>query len=201
MTNRVGSCDHEEEARGATSAPFSALRSPPLSARRSRERRVAGERRRSALAQVRLEGPHDAAQARILTQEALDLAQMQDAASRFVGFHDFKSFSDADPRDGSTEVLLETLDIRDDGDLIVFRVDGSHFIWKLVRRLVGVIVEVGRGGLTPDEAEALLSSDSGLPARLTAPASGLFLVSVRYKGDPPDQGRLLLGGVTPFSRR
>jgi tRNA pseudouridine38-40 synthase len=134
-------------------------------------------------------------------KETLDLTQMQDAASRFVGFHDFASFSDADPHDGSTEVLLETLDIHDEGDLIVFRVDGSHFIWKLVRRLVGVIVEVGRGGLTPDEAAALLTSDSGLPARLTAPASGLFLASVRYKGDRPDQGRLLLGGVTPFSRK
>ena len=134
-------------------------------------------------------------------KEDLDLARMQEAASRFVGFHDFKSFSDADPREGSTEVLLEGLDVREEGDLIVFRVDGSHFIWKLVRRLVGVLVEVGRGALTPDEAIALLSSDSGAPARLTAPASGLFLASVRYTGDRPDQGRLLLGGVTPFSRK
>jgi hypothetical protein len=84
-------------------------------------------------------------------KEELDLTRMQTAAARFVGFHDFKSFSDADPREGSTEVMLEALDIREDGDVIVFRVDGSHFIWKLVRRLVGVIVEVGRGGLTPDE--------------------------------------------------
>jgi tRNA pseudouridine38-40 synthase len=97
--------------------------------------------------------------------------------------------------------MLETLEIYEAGDLIVFRVDGSHFIWKLVRRLVGVIVEVGRGGLTPEEAAGLLASESGLPARLTAPASGLFLSSVRYAGDRPDQGRLLLGGVTPFSRR
>ena len=134
-------------------------------------------------------------------KEDLDLARMQAAAARFVGFHDFKSFSDADPREGSTEVMLEALEILEDGDLIVFRVDGSHFIWKLVRRLVGVIVEVGRGGLTPDEASGLLAADSGAPARLTAPASGLFLASVRYKGDHPDQGRLLLGGVTPFSRR
>jgi tRNA pseudouridine38-40 synthase len=134
-------------------------------------------------------------------KEDLDLARMKDAAARFVGFHDFKTFSDADPSEASTEVLLETLDVREDGDLIVFRVDGSHFIWKLVRRLVGVIVEVGRGGLTPQEAADLLSSDSGAPARLTAPASGLFLASVRYKGDRPDQGRLLLGGVTFFSRR
>jgi tRNA pseudouridine38-40 synthase len=97
--------------------------------------------------------------------------------------------------------MLEALDVREDGDLIVFRVYGSHFIWKLVRRLVGVIVEVGRGGLSVDEAAGLLSSDSGVPARFTAPASGLFVASVRYKGDRPDQGRLLLGGVTPFSRR
>ena len=134
-------------------------------------------------------------------KEDLDLARMREAASRFVGFHDFKSFSDADPREGSTEVLLEALEVLEDGDLIVFKVDGSHFIWKLVRRLVGVLVEVGRGGLTPDEAIAMLSSDSGAPARLTAPASGLFLASVRYAGDRPDQGRLLLGGVTPFIRR
>ena len=134
-------------------------------------------------------------------KEDLDLARMREAASRFVGFHDFRSFSDADPREGSTEVLLEALEVLEDGDLIVFKVDGSHFIWKLVRRLVGVLVEVGRGGLTPDQAIAMLSSDSGAPARLTAPASGLFLASVRYAGDRPDQGRLLLGGVTPFSRR
>ena len=55
----------------------------------------------------------------------------------------------------------------------------------MVRRLVGVIVEVGRGGLPPDEAVAMLSSDSDVPARLTAPASGLFLEQVQYEGDPP----------------
>jgi tRNA pseudouridine38-40 synthase len=54
----------------------------------------------------------------------------------------------------------------------------------MVRRLVGVIVEVGRGGLTTDEAVAMLSGDSEVPARLTAPASGLFLEQVRYEGDP-----------------
>jgi tRNA pseudouridine38-40 synthase len=116
-------------------------------------------------------------------KEDLDVRRMREAAARFVGFHDFRSFSDSDPREGSTEVLLEGLEIVEDGDLIVFRVDGSHFIWKLVRRLVGVLVEVGRGGLTPDEAAAMLAGESESPARLTAPASGLFLARVRYEGD------------------
>ena len=116
-------------------------------------------------------------------KDDLDLARMRTVAARFVGFHDFRSFTDSDAREGSTEVRLEGLDVREEGDLIVFQVDGSHFIWKLVRRLVGVIVEVGRGGLSLDDAVALLTTPSELPARLTAPASGLFLARVRYKGD------------------
>jgi tRNA pseudouridine38-40 synthase len=50
----------------------------------------------------------------------------------------------------------------------------------MVRRLVGVIVEVGRGGLEPEDMTRLLASRSELPAKLTAPASGLFLEQVDY---------------------
>ena len=65
-------------------------------------------------------------------------------------------------------------------------IEGSHFIWKMVRRLVGILVEVGKGGLGVGEAAALLTGDSGLPARLTAPAAGLFLERVYYEGDARD---------------
>ena len=98
-------------------------------------------------------------------KEDLDLGRMREAAQRFVGMHDFRSFSDDDPTEKSTEVLVESLDLHEDGDLIVVHIEGSHFIWKMVRRLVGVVVEVGRGGLAVDEAAALLTADSGLPAR------------------------------------
>jgi tRNA pseudouridine38-40 synthase len=67
--------------------------------------------------------------------------------------------------------------------LILVRIEGSHFLWKMVRRVVGVLVEVGRGALPQAEAIALLQTRSGLPARLTAPASGLFLEHVYYPGD------------------
>lgn len=117
-------------------------------------------------------------------KDDLDLISMRAVAARLVGFHDFRSFSDDDPGEKSTKVSLSALEIHERGDLLVFRVEGSHFIWKMVRRLVGVIVEVGRGGLTVDEAIAMLSNDSDVPARLTAPASGLFLEQVRYEGDP-----------------
>ena len=140
-------------------------------------------------------------------KDDLDLPRMRSLAARLEGFHDFRSFSDDDPGQKSTTVQLTSLAIHELGALILFRVAGSHFIWKMVRRLVGVIVEVGRGGLTADEAVAMLSTSSELPARLTAPASGLFLEQVRYDGDSPSAesndlyGRLLAGGVMPLSRR
>jgi tRNA pseudouridine38-40 synthase len=119
-------------------------------------------------------------------KEPLEMERMRDAARRFVGFHDFQSFSDDDPVEKSTDVLIDTLDIHEDEDLVLIHVEGSHFLWKMVRRLVGVLVEVGRGGMTPDEAGAMLTSPSAAPARLTAPASGLFLERVFYEGDPRD---------------
>lgn len=119
-------------------------------------------------------------------KDELDVDEIRAAARRFVGFHDFRSFSDDDPDEKSTEVLVDALDIFDDGDLVVIHIEGSHFIWKMVRRLVGVLIEVGRGGLSSDGAAAMLTSSSGLPARLTAPASGLFLERVYYEGDRRD---------------
>jgi tRNA pseudouridine38-40 synthase len=119
-------------------------------------------------------------------KEDLDADRMRDAARRFVGFHDFQSFSDDDPDEKSTEVLVDALDVHEDGDLLVVHIEGSHFIWKMVRRVVGVLVEVGRGSMSPDQAGEMLARRSPLPARLTAPASGLFLERVYYAGDRRD---------------
>jgi tRNA pseudouridine38-40 synthase len=119
-------------------------------------------------------------------KDDLALEPMRDAASRFVGRRDFRAFSDDDPDEKSTEVLVESLELHEDGDLLLVHIEGSHFIWKMVRRLVGVLVEVGRGNLSPDAAGSLLAGASDLPARLTAPASGLFLERVYYPGDPRD---------------
>ncbi len=119
-------------------------------------------------------------------KEALDLAMMQRAAARFAGMHDFQAFTDADPDETSMAVQVERVQIDESGDLLLVRVEGSHFLWKMVRRMIGVLVEVGRGALAPDEVDGLLRSPSPLPARVTAPASGLFLERVFYAGDRRD---------------
>lgn len=110
-------------------------------------------------------------------KEPLDLDRMRRAASRFTGMHDFQAFSDDDPEEKSTDVLVDDVTIGEEGDLILVRVAGSHFIWKMVRRMVGVLVEIGKGNLDPDE---MWTVDA---ARLTAPAAGLFLERVFYDGD------------------
>jgi tRNA pseudouridine38-40 synthase len=133
-------------------------------------------------------------------KDVLDAAAIRRAAANFVGMHDFQSFSDDDPDHKSTHVLVDSFDVHEDGDLIVLHIEASHFLWKMVRRLVGVLVEVGRGTISIDEAAALLTVRSPLPARVTAPASGLFLERVYYPDDSrelPVQAASVLRAFTP----
>ena len=130
-------------------------------------------------------------------REPLDVARMTAAAGRLTGMHDFQAFSDDDPDEKSTEVLVEEVTLVEDGDLILVRVAGSHFIWKMVRRMVGVLVEIAKGGMAIEEIDGLLSgadepkgssprsgpTSRPTPAELTAPSSGLFLERVLYEGD------------------
>jgi len=120
-------------------------------------------------------------------KEPLDLAGMRAASEVFVGRHDFTSFAVPDTdEDSASLVLLERLEITQHGAVIAIAIEGSHFLWRMVRRIVGVLVEVGRGELEPQLAATFLTQRSDLPARLTAPASGLFLERVFYKGDARD---------------
>jgi len=129
-------------------------------------------------------------------KEPLDIARMRQAAAAFVGMRDFRSFAasdaaddeDRDPRKprASTLVLVDRLEILEDGDLVLVAIEGSHFLWKMVRRIVGVLVETGRGGLDAMAAAAFLQESSAAPARLTAPPSGLFLDRVFYAKDARD---------------
>ncbi|HEY5907687.1 MAG TPA: tRNA pseudouridine(38-40) synthase TruA, partial [Vicinamibacteria bacterium] len=113
-------------------------------------------------------------------KDALDAQRMREAARVFSGLHDFRSFADARAGETETRVKLEEVACVEAGPLILLRVAGSHFLWKMVRRMVGVLVEVGRGGLAPGQVARMLEQASEVPAQLTAPPSGLFLESVSY---------------------
>jgi tRNA pseudouridine38-40 synthase len=113
-------------------------------------------------------------------RDRLDFDAMARAAALFPGRHDFASFAENPEGQESTVVVVEASTLLDREDEIQFRVEASHFLWKMVRRLVGTLVEVGRGNLGAADVERLLRERSAEPARWTAPPSGLFLERVRY---------------------
>lgn len=113
-------------------------------------------------------------------RDPLNVPAMRDAAARLEGFHDFRSFGATEKEGQSTLVDLDRVDIREEADRIYLHITGSHFLWKMVRRIVGVLVEVGRGNMTGQEVETFLKSNSREPARYTAPPSGLFLEQIDY---------------------
>jgi tRNA pseudouridine38-40 synthase len=123
-------------------------------------------------------------------REPLSVAKMREAAAAFVGMQNFEAFTADDPDEKSTKVLVEAIEIEEHGALILVRIRGSHFLWKMVRRMVGVLAAVGRGDIPPREAAAFLDPAHAVRSRATAaalaaPAAGLFLEAVRYQGDPP----------------
>lgn len=113
---------------------------------------------------------------------------MQQCANLFYGMHDFKSFSDDSPEEKSTKVDIQFVEVHEYGDMYIVHIVGSHFLHKMVRRLVGVMVECGRNKLKVKDVEKFLDTHSREPARYTAPPSGLYLEKVYYQGEEILQG-------------
>jgi len=117
-------------------------------------------------------------------KDDLDTKKMQWALSVFKGFHDFASFADKRlDKESSTKVNVEHVQLKEFENLTVLRIVGSHFLWKMVRRIVGVTVEAGRGRFSLSEIKQMLETTCDIPAQYTAPPSGLFLEKVLYEGE------------------
>lgn len=122
-------------------------------------------------------------------KEPLDVKAMSDAAGMLMGRHNFIAFraEDKSRPDESPIVVVEDAGIETDGELIVFRITASHFVWRMVRRLVGALVKLGLGEITAADFSRLLEGKPSPKldvAAWTAPASGLFLDRVIYPQKP-----------------
>ncbi len=113
-------------------------------------------------------------------KEPLDTRAMAEASRLFAGMHDFAAFAEKQELKKSTKVFLNGIFLYEDEEMLRLRVVGSHFLWRMVRRLAGVLVEVGKGNLGREEVADCLSGASEVPGRLTAPASGLFFEQAFY---------------------
>ncbi len=116
----------------------------------------------------------------------LDEAAMVSAAEIVVGEHDFTSFAAVDPergrehRDASNVRTVFSSRFDREGDELAYTVRGSGFLHHMVRNLVGTFLLVGKGNLTPADVARILAEKNRSAAGATAPASGLYLVSVEY---------------------
>ena len=112
---------------------------------------------------------------------ALDLPPMRAAARLFLGKHDFKSF--AGTRDYEVESTVRTLtrcDIKRNGPLLTFIIEGDGFLYKMCRGIVGTLVQVGQGKFAAEAIMGMLARKDRRVAGMTAPAHGLVLWKVRY---------------------
>jgi len=111
----------------------------------------------------------------------LDLAAMRAAAARLVGRHDFASFQTAGSPTETTVRTLRRLTVRDrGGGLVEVEAEADGFLYRMVRNLVGLLVEVGLGRRRAEDAARILAARRRGAAGRTAPARGLCLVRVLY---------------------
>lgn len=113
-------------------------------------------------------------------KESLDLEKMELALKPLQGFHDFASFSRKPKKEKSTQVLIEHIELVQEKDLILIRVRASHFLWNMVRTIVGAAVELGKGNLEENVLEEALTTYNPELKNYRMPASGLFLEEVIY---------------------
>ena len=116
----------------------------------------------------------------------LDGERMQEVASALVGMHDFTSFTDRQVvKKKSPLVMVSQCQVVVAGDLLLVRIVGSHFLWKMVRRIVGVLVAVGKGELAVTDMHRFLQEPVDLK-QYTAPAQGLFFERAFYDQEELD---------------
>jgi tRNA pseudouridine38-40 synthase len=120
-------------------------------------------------------------------KDKLNVQAMADAALLFEGLKDYSSFGESENEESSTKVEIKSAKIFVEDDLIVVHIVGSHFLWKMVRRMVGILVEVGRGNVDHEKINSLFKKQSDFPAQFTAPPSGLYLERVYFPGDKLDE--------------
>jgi tRNA pseudouridine38-40 synthase len=118
----------------------------------------------------------------------LDEDAMRDAAARFVGMHDFASFaastgSEDDDKERSTEREIYSTELMRsaDNEELVFTVKGRSFLRYMVRKMVGTLLDVGRGKLTPGDIDRLFELKDRSKSGPTVPPQGLVMVEVQHK--------------------
>ncbi len=111
---------------------------------------------------------------------SLDEQRMSDAAKYFIGKHDFTTFRAVACQSKTPVRTIERLQIVRHGEYIVIDITANAFLHHMVRNIAGVLMEIGRGDKEPEWVQELLQARDRTAGGITAPAGGLYLMSVGY---------------------
>lgn len=120
----------------------------------------------------------------------LDLSLLKEAATLFIGKHDFTSFANESHTGPAYHDPIRTiyrLDVCPAERGLRLEFEGDGFLYKMVRNIVGTLVDVASGRLHPHDILSIFEAKDRRKAGCAAPPSGLFLVSVNY----PDEHLVL----------
>jgi tRNA pseudouridine38-40 synthase len=109
----------------------------------------------------------------------LDIEKMQKASKALIGKHDFSVFKSKSDILSSVRTV-KRLDIKKKGKHVSFTIEADGFLYKMVRSIVGTLLEVGRGKMTITEFKKIVKSKARAKAGNTVPAKGLCLLKVKY---------------------
>ncbi|MCK4812786.1 MAG: tRNA pseudouridine(38-40) synthase TruA [Candidatus Marinimicrobia bacterium] len=116
---------------------------------------------------------------------SLDFLAMQECASILLGEHDFTSFCSAQAEVNHKRCTILRSAWEQDETRLIYYINGNRFLHSMVRSLVGTMVEVGKGRITPDEFASMLELRDRSAGAVTAPPQGLSLIYVRYEHPIP----------------
>jgi tRNA pseudouridine38-40 synthase len=113
-------------------------------------------------------------------KEPLDHERMHLAAQALLGEHDFSSFRDAECQSRTPVRRLLAIQVQRRGEMIELAVSANAFLHHMVRNIAGALIAIGQGRRPPQWIDEVLAARDRTRAGITAPASGLYLVAVRY---------------------
>ena len=112
---------------------------------------------------------------------SLDAELLNKASKAFIGTHDFTSFCTLDKREkGDFVRTIYDFSVTRKGDIVEFTVEGNGFLYNMVRIMVGTLLSINEGKLTPDSISDIIKAESRDLAGPTAPPQGLYLNEVFY---------------------
>jgi len=128
----------------------------------------------------RISSPLNRAFVWFISGKKLDIKLMKKAAVGLKGHHNFRAFASESHKNKNYVRTISSISITEHDGFIYIKVTGNGFLYNMVRAIVGTLVQVGQGKITPKEVKKILISHDRKRAGPTAPARGLCLMKVRY---------------------